>query len=71
MEYLKYRLGAKKATIRLKVGILRVKWLQELKQEENIAILPRFKKRHFKSYYKVASQRYYIKDKPMILILIY
>ena len=31
LEYLKYRLGAKKATIRLKVGTLRAKWLQEFK----------------------------------------
>ena len=31
LEYLKYRLGAKKATIKLKVGTLKVKWLQELK----------------------------------------
>ena len=53
MEYLKYRPGAKKATIRLKVGTLRAKWLQELKQEEDIVILPKFKKRHFKGYYKV------------------
>ena len=53
MEYLKYKLGAKKAIIRLKVGTLRAKWLQKLKQEENIAILPRFKERHFKNYYKV------------------
>ena len=27
LEYLKYRLGAKKATIRPKVGTLRAKWL--------------------------------------------
>ena len=54
MEYLKYKLGAKKATIRLKVGTLRAKWLQKLKQEEDIAILPTFKKRHFKGYYKAA-----------------
>ena len=39
MEYLKYKLGAKKATIRPKVSTLKVKWLQELKQEKNIAIL--------------------------------
>ena len=31
LEYLKYKLRAKKATIRLKVGTLRAKWLQELK----------------------------------------
>ena len=54
MEYLKYRLGAKKATIRPKVGTPRAKWLQELKWEENIAILLKFKKRHLKGYYKAA-----------------
>ena len=53
MEYLKYRLGVKKATIRLKVGTLRAKWLQELKQEEDIIILPKFNKRYFKGCYKV------------------
>ena len=31
LEYLKYKLEAKKATIRLKVNTLRAKWLQELK----------------------------------------
>ena len=46
MEYLKYRFRVKKATIRLKIGTLRVKWLKELKQEEDIMILPKFKKRH-------------------------
>ena len=30
LEHPKYRLGAKKATIRLKVGTLRAKWLQKL-----------------------------------------
>ena len=54
MEYLKYRPGAKKVTIRLKVSTLRAKWLQELKQEKNIVILLRFKERHLKNYYKIA-----------------
>ena len=31
LEYLKYKLRAKKATIRLKVGTLKVKWLQKFK----------------------------------------
>ena len=57
--------------VRLKIGTLRAKWLQELKQEENIIILPRFKKRYIKSYYKVALRRYYIKDKPIILTIVY
>ena len=71
MEYLKYRLGAKKATIRLKVGTLRAKWLQEFKQEENIIVLSKFKKRYFKGCYKVVLWRYYIKDKLIMLIIIY
>ena len=54
MEYLKYRLRAKKAIIRLKVGTLRAKWLQEFKQEKDIAILLKFKEKHLKGCYKVA-----------------
>ena len=54
MEYLKYKPGAKKATIRLKVGTLRAKWLQEFKQKKNIIILPKFKERHLKGCYKVS-----------------
>ena len=33
-----------------------------------MVILPRFKKRYNKEYYKAAAQSYYIKDKPIILI---
>ena len=71
MEYLKYKLGAKRAIIRLKVGTLKAKWLQELKQEEDITILPRFKERYIKGYCKAALRRYYKKDKPMMLAVIY
>ena len=45
LKYLKYRFKAKKAVIRLKISILKAKWLQEFKQEENIIILPKFKKK--------------------------
>ena len=31
-------------------------------------ILPKFKEKYIKSYYKVALKRYYIKDKPIIVI---
>ena len=31
LEYLKYKFKAKRATTRLKISILRAKWLQELK----------------------------------------
>ena len=50
---------------------MRVKWLQELEQEEDIVILPRFKERYIKGYYEVALKRYYKKDKPIILTKIY
>ena len=46
-------------------------WLQELKQEENIIILLRFKERHIKGYYKVALRKYHKKDKLIILTIIY
>jgi hypothetical protein len=36
-----------------------------------MAILPRFKERYFKNYYKVALRRYYKKDKLIILTIIY
>ena len=57
--------------MRLKVGTPRAKWLQELEQEEDIAILPRFKERHLKGCYEVASQRYHMKNKPMTLAAVY
>ena len=36
-----------------------------------MAILPRFKERYIKRYYKIVSQKYYKKDKPIILAKIY
>ena len=36
-----------------------------------MAILPRFKKRHIKGCCEVALRRYYKKDKPMMLAMIY
>ena len=50
---------------------MRAKWLQEFKQEKDIAILPRFKERYIKNYCKAVLQRYYMKDKPIILTKIY
>ena len=71
LENKKKRLEVKKATIRLKISILRVKWLQELKFKENIVILLKFKERYLKGCYKAALKRYYKKDKPIILAIIY
>ena len=36
-----------------------------------MAILFKFKERYIKSYYKVALRRYYKKDKPIMLAIIY
>ena len=36
-----------------------------------MAILPKFKKNYIKSYYKAALRKYYKKDKPIILTIIY
>ena len=52
LKCLKYRLKAKRAALRLKVSILKAKQPQEFKQEEDIIILPKFKKIYFKGYYK-------------------
>ena len=68
---MKHKFGVKKATTRLKIGILRVKWLQELKQEEDIIILPRFKEKYIKDCREAVLWRYYIKDKPIILAIVY
>ena len=57
--------------MRLKIGTLRAKWLQELKQEEDMAILPRFEERHIKGCCEVALRRYYIKDKYITLTTVY
>ena len=53
---------------RPKVGILRVKWLVELEQEESINILPRFKERYIKEYYEVVTRRYFLKEKSYTLV---
>ena len=36
-----------------------------------MAILPKFKERYIKGYYKIALRRYYEKDKPIILTIVY
>ena len=36
-----------------------------------MAILPKFKERHIKGCHKVVLRRYYKKDKPMTLTIVY
>ena len=45
-----------KATSRPKAGTLRVKWLEELKEEENLGVLIRFKERNIGKCYKTAAE---------------
>ena len=54
LDYLKYRVLAKKATNRLRHGILRAKQLEELKLKEQITIFIRFKERYTKGCNKAA-----------------
>jgi len=54
-------------TNRLRVGILRAKWLTKLENKEDLGILIRFKERYIKGYYNVVIRRYFLTDKPYIL----
>jgi len=60
-----------KVTNRLKVGILRAKWLTELEEEENLGILTRFQERHIKGCYKVVIKKYFLTDRLYILSKLY
>ena len=46
---------------RLKVGILRVKWLKELEQEEEFRAITRFIEYNINIYHKTAIGRFFIK----------
>jgi len=51
--------------------MLRVKWLNELEQEEDLGIPTRFKERHTKGYYNAAIIRYFLIDRLYILNQLY
>jgi hypothetical protein len=46
----------------------RVKWLNKLEDKEDLGILTRFKEYYIKSYYEVVIIRYFLINKPYILI---
>jgi len=58
-------------TNRLKYGTLKYKWLNKLKQEEQVNNLLRFKKKYIKECYKVVSRHYFIKKELYTLNKIY
>jgi len=65
------RAPIQRVTNRPSAGIPRAKWLDKLKQEEDLDILTRFKERHTKGYYNAAIIRYFLIDKPYILNQLY
>ena len=50
---------------RPKVGILRAKWLEELKLKKELRVVTRFAERNIGKYYKIAAEKYFIKDRPI------
>ena len=50
---------------RPKVGILKVKWLKELKLKKKLKIVTRFIKKNIGKYYKIVAKQYFIKDYPI------
>ena len=52
----KYKTSLKKLTYKPKTGILRAKWLKELKLEEEHKIITKFAKKNRGKYYKTAAK---------------
>ena len=71
LDYLKYRVLTRRATNRLRYGILRAKQLEELKLKEQTTTFIRHKERYAKRYNKAAIRQYFIKERPYILIEMY
>jgi len=71
LGYIRDRAPMQKVTNRPSIGTPRVKWLDELEQEEDLDILTRFKERYTKGYYNIAMIRYFLMDKPYTLNQLY
>ena len=52
----------RKIISRPRIGILRVKWLEELKQEEGLGVITRFIECNIGIYYKTAVRNFFIKE---------
>ena len=65
--YIRDRAPVQRVTNRPSAGTPRAKWLDKLKQKEDLDILTRFKKRHTKGYYNAVIIRYFLIDKPYTL----
>jgi len=65
------RAPVRRVTNRPSVGMPRVKWLDELEQEEDLDIPVRFKERHIKGCCDVVITRYFLIDRLYILNQLY
>ena len=55
----------------LKVGILRVKWLNKLENKEDLGVSTKSKERYIKGYYNEVIKRYFLIEQPYILKELY
>jgi len=51
----------KKIISRLKTGTLKVKWLEELEQKEELGAIIRFTERYINKYYTIITGRFFYK----------
>ena len=56
LQQQKHRILLKKLINRPKVGILRAKWLGELKLKEKLRVVTKFVKRNIGKYYKIIAK---------------
>ena len=56
LQQQKYRTLLKKLIYRPRVGILKAKWLKELKLKEELKAVIRFVERNIRKYYKIAAR---------------
>jgi len=61
----------RRITNRLRIGILRAKWLTKLEDEEDLEILTRFEEQYIKGCHDIVMRRYFLMDKPYILQQLY
>ena len=52
---------------RPKADTLKVKWLEELKQEEDLRALTQFTKKYIGIYYKTVTKQFFIKDNSILI----
>jgi len=59
---MRQRVILRKIINRPRVGTLRVKWLEELEQEEGFKAITRFVECNINIYYKTATKKFFIKE---------